>query len=401
MKKHLIFLLSVILILNYLNLAANDYIYSKNEQNAYAMTNSERALCNFRFVLSESYGVGWFPIDGIIITVDGVDYGFINLAWGESYAEEIVPLPSGEVQLYWTGGPFDYQRYHFEVYNPSDELIYTSPDYIMYEGVFFTYQNECIECVPITDFEGVYIPEEDRVNLSWKSPESDDLTGFDIYRNDALIDHVSPSTVSYSDNTEDLENGTYKYCVIPVYPYVCSLEDECFEISIGCLPITDLKGEYIAEKHQIKLSWKAPESDDLTGFNIFRNDELIEHLTPSTTFYTDNTDKLESGDYKYCVLPFYPFACTFVEECFEISINVSIVDYKDNIIVYPNPANNIITIAGSGIANIKIFNNVGQLVLFQQNTNTINVSALTNGIYILSIETLSGSIIQKKIIINH
>jgi len=397
MKKHLIFLLSVILTLNYLNLAANDYIYGEKEQKAYTI-NSERALCNFRFVLWDDLGYGWFPERGIGITVDGVDYGMIALPWGTPSIEEIVPLPSGEVQLSWIG--FFVLTYHFKVYNPSDELIYTSPE-ILYEGVFLTYQNECIECVPITDLKGVYIPEEDQVNLSWKAPESTDVIGFDIYRNGELLEHLPPTTTSYSDNTEALENGAYKYCVIPVYPFVCDLEDQCFEISIGgCLPLTDFEGVYIAEEHQIKLSWKAPESADLTGFDIYRNDVVIEHLPPSTTFYTENTEKLESGDYKYCVLPVYPFECTFVEECFEIYINVGIVDYKDNIIIYPNPANNIINIVGTDIVNVKIFNNIGQLILTQHNTNTINVSTLTNGLYLLTIETLTGSIIQKKIIKN-
>jgi len=397
MKKHLIFLLSVILTLNYLNLAANDYIYSEKEQKTY--TTNREALCNFRFVLENPYGFGWPPDRGIVITVDGVDYGFLNLAWGSSYAEEIVALPSGEVQFSWVGG-FVSEFNHFEIYNSLDELIYTNTEF-MGEGVFLTYQNECVECIPITDLEGVYIPEEDRVNLNWKSPESDDLKGFDIYRNDVVIEHLPPTTTSYSENTEELENGTYKYCVVPVYPYVCSLEDECFEISIGCLPITDLKGEYIAEKHQIKLSWKAPESADVTGFDVYRNDELIEHLTPTTNLYSENTEKLENGDYKYCVLPVYPFECTFEEKCFEISINVSIVDYKNHILIYPNPATHVINITGDRVSTVRMYNNIGQLILTQHNTNTINVSALQNGIYLLTIETSTGSIIQKKIIVNH
>ena len=312
MKKIITFLLSVILTMNYVNLAANTYIYSENEQKPYTTTRSGDELCNFKFVLEESDGFGWFPSANIGITVDGVDYGLVRLAWGSAYAEEIVPLPSGEVQLSWFGS-FAIS-YHFEVYNSSDELIYTS-SYPLFGGLFLTYQNECIECLPITDFEGVYNVEEHQVSLSWKAPESENLTGFDIYRNDILIDSLlPPSTTSYSDNTANLEDGDYKYCVVPVYPSVCSLDEECFETYIS---------------------------------------------------------------------------------------NVGITNYKDNILIYPNPARDIVNISGADIANIKFFNNMGRLILNEYNTNEINVSQLTNGIYILSIDVSTGQIIQKKIIINH
>ena len=201
--------------------------------------------------------------------------------------------------------------FHIKVYNSSNELIYTSPEYLP-PGLFFTYQNEC-SCLPVTDFEGVYIQEENQVNLSWNAPETPALLGFDIYRNDIPIAKVAPTVIFYSDSTANLESGIYKYCVIPVYTAVCNLEDACFE-------------------------------------------------TP---------------------------------------INVGIKDYSDNIMIYPNPANDVIHITGTDIANVKVFNNIGQLILTQHNTNTINISALQNGFYILSVETINRQITQKKLIINH
>jgi hypothetical protein len=293
MKKIIPFLISIILILN-----CNAHITSDP--------------CNFKFILSDDAGIGMPPLIGIAITVNGVDYGFVNLPWGTAYAEEIVALPSGEVQMVWHGG-FP-SRYHIEIYNASNELIYTSPDYI--SGLFFTYQNECpddIECLPIKDLEGAYHPDIKQVNLTWIAPESADLLGFDIFRNDSLINHLPPTIISYSDSTDNLENGNYTYCVIPIYPYECDLEDECREVPI----------------------------------------------------------------------------------------NVGIKNYEDNIMIFPNPANKIANISGVDVANIKVFNNMGQLILTQSNTNEINVSELTNGIYILSIETLTGDITQRKIIINH
>jgi len=309
MKKPIIFLLSVVLTMNYLTLAANDFIYGEKEQKTSVTANFEGTLCNFRFVLEDYDGFGWFPSAGIGIIVDGIDYGFLKLAWGSSYSEEIVKLPSGEVQLSWFGSFPD--SYHFEVYNSFEELIYTSPHSLW--GVFFTYQNECVECIPISGFEGVYISEEHQVNLNWETLESDGLIGFDIYRNEELIDQVPPSTVLFSDNTAELEDGDYNYCVVPIYPSVCTLEDQCFETYIS---------------------------------------------------------------------------------------NVGIVDYKDHIVVYPNPANNVINIIGDRVSTLKMYNNIGQLILTQQHTNTINVSTLQNGLYLLTFETSTGQTTQKKIIKN-
>jgi hypothetical protein len=298
MKKIIIFLFSVILTMNCAN----------------AQTPSD--FCEITIFMWHTEGIGWYNNSGIEITVDGVNYGTVKLPYGfDIYeGEETVLIPSGEVHFSWKG-QFEGSFQGFEIYNTLGELIYTSPTHLP-AGVFFIYQNECpfyVECLPITDLEGVYNQEERQVNLTWIAPESDDLTGFDIYRNDSLIDHLSSTTIFYIDYTAELENGNYTYCVIPLYPYECDLEDECREI------------------------------------------------------------------------PIY----------------VGIKNYASTIDIYPNPADNIVNISGISVANVKVFNNMGQLISTQHHTNAINISALTNGMYILYIETLTGNTIQKKLTINH
>ena len=331
MKKLLPFLFSITLLMSCVNIyaqnpfceilrnpAASNTLKPTAKTMRYDGQKSYRSAhleegCNFKFLLEDPAKLGW-PSDSIQITVDGVDYGFVSLPWlGGGYAEEIRKLPSGEVQCKWLG-IFDFGRHCFEIYNSADSMIFKSDKYLPDE-LFLTYQNECpysVECLPIIDFVGAYTPENHQVNLTWIAPESTDLIGFDIYRNDVLIDSLSPSAVSFSDNTKELENGDYKYCVIPVYPIECDLD----------------------------------------------------------------------------------------EKCFETNINVGIINYKDNITIYPNPATNVITIFSNKVSAVKVYNNIGQLILTQHNTNEINVSKLTNGIYILSVEISAGNIIQKKITIN-
>ena len=327
MKKLVIFLLSVILTLTCVNLAAQNPFCTlkgspildnsmnptlKERQKSYRSPHLEGEGCSFRLRLQDPAGGGWLDV-GIQITVDGVEYGIVTLPWlGGGYEEVIRILPSGKVQFTWIG-EFYYPRHCFEIYNSLDSLIFKSDKNLPNE-VFLIYQNECIACVPITDFEGVYVSEEHQVNLSWEALESDGLIGFDIYRNDMLIDQLPPATVSYSENTAELEDGDYKYCVIPVYPSICSLDEKCFETYIS---------------------------------------------------------------------------------------NVGITKYKDHIMVYPNPAKDFINITGDRVAELRIYNNIGQLILTQYNKNEINISGLTNGLYILTIETITGHTTQKKLIINH
>ena len=219
MKKIVIFLISAILMFISANLSAQT---EKNQTDG----------CNFRFVLVSLPGVGWPDTDGIEVIVDGVNYGFLNLPWGTPSTEETLLLPSGEVNFSWMGGVLLGAMQYFEIYNALNELIYTSPD-MLTPGVFFTYHNECSECLPLTDFEGEYNQKTKVVNLSWVAPESEYVTGFDIFRNGEWIDHVAPSVNSYTSQTDTLENGDYKYCVIPIYPYICDLEEKCFETYIN------------------------------------------------------------------------------------------------------------------------------------------------------------------------
>jgi hypothetical protein len=318
MKKFAILLISAMLFLISVNLSAqNPNCIKDNKLKAGNLMNftdninlKKEEGCSFLFVLSDPRGIGWSSQSRIDITVDGVDYGSVTLPWGTPYKEEIKFLPSGEIQFLWVG-PYGPIVNCFDIYNSLNELIYESPE-LLPGDLFFIYQNECPECIPLTHFNGEYITETKLVNLSW--------------------------TVSAS--------------------------------------------EY------------------LTGFDIFRNNELLEHVAPTTDFYSENTKNLEPGNYKYCVVPVYPFACTFEDECFTTDINVGIDTYSTTLYLFPNPTSNFINILGEAVSEVRIYNNLGQLLLTQSSTNVINVSDLTNGIYMLSVATSTGNTIQKKIIIN-
>tara|TARA_Y100000589_G_scaffold291166_1_gene294464 strand:+ start:71288 stop:73105 length:1818 start_codon:yes stop_codon:yes gene_type:complete len=69
--------------------------------------------------------------------------------------------------------------------------------------------------------------------------------------------------------------------------------------------------------------------------------------------------------------------------------------------IFPNPANNKINInADIPFQSVEIYNIEGKQVLSSKNSKSIDVSLLTNGIYIIAIHT-NTSVIRKKLLISH
>jgi hypothetical protein len=84
----------------------------------------------------------------------------------------------------------------------------------------------------------------------------------------------------------------------------------------------------------------------------------------------------------------------------KVSSIENVIKNKDNIIVYPNPAKDIITISNlENNSTISIFDAVGRLYYTSNNLiKNINVSSYPNGVYYLSIKS-NNKISTKKIII--
>ena len=71
---------------------------------------------------------------------------------------------------------------------------------------------------------------------------------------------------------------------------------------------------------------------------------------------------------------------------------------KSQLIISPNPANDIITITSQEqLENIGIYTIAGQCVLQTKQTD-INVSALSAGIYIVTTTTTDGNTLQSKFV---
>ncbi|MGN0032682.1 MAG: agmatine deiminase family protein [Candidatus Limimorpha sp.] len=68
-----------------------------------------------------------------------------------------------------------------------------------------------------------------------------------------------------------------------------------------------------------------------------------------------------------------------------------------NFDIYPNPAHNTLFIKGGDVKEIRLFNALGQQVLFVENSNEISLMTLNNGIYFVKISDNNNNVIIKKI----
>ena len=65
--------------------------------------------------------------------------------------------------------------------------------------------------------------------------------------------------------------------------------------------------------------------------------------------------------------------------------SLSTTDFSNSIIMYPNPVKNMLTIDGLVVKDIVIYSVLGKAVLKMSNQNTIDVSALSKGVYFIKV----------------
>ena len=83
---------------------------------------------------------------------------------------------------------------------------------------------------------------------------------------------------------------------------------------------------------------------------------------------------------------------------YEITANFSydgIGDYENDLEIYPNPANNLLTISNVNVQHVVIFNINGQVMLKQDFSNTVDVSALPKGMYFIKVSSADGLATKK------
>lgn len=144
------------------------------------------------------------------------------------------------------------------------------------------------------------------------------------------------------------------------------------------------------------------------SYNIYLDDmstPIAEGVTSQSYTFNENDHLTVDGLHTYTAgvqAVFTTESSIVVPLPFGYDKVVGVLDILDaNLVMYPNPATNNVTITNAENSTIEIYSTVGKLVktVTSNNTmNTINVAELTNGTYIIKVKFVEGSIYRNLII---
>ena len=166
-----------------------------------------------------------------------------------------------------------------------------------------------------------------------------------------------------------------------------TIEPECF-------PVRNLEAETFGDTPKVVLKWIGPipgSTGNLSGYKIMKDGMLLETLQHPLFEYTD-LDVDFDETHVYIVIAVFDDGCERASEPLSVTVHWDAV--QENVKeakVYPNPANNLLHVEGAGLAQVEVFNIMGQSVLrVGENFEAIDISRLQNGIYFVRLKTNDG-----------
>jgi hypothetical protein len=248
-----------------------------------------------------------------------------------------------------------------------------------------------------------YVVSGYNVSLTWEAPESKELLGFNVYKNNVKINELLIDETTYLD--EDVPPGTHFYGVTAVFHNGESEQEGPVSVLV--------EGEYSKIQGFVR--------DAVTNLSI-----------PSATLVAANSDNgtisystpfgshivllLAEGQYDLVcnaegyepftlsnVTVFNGMVKTFtfylVPENDVLLTGISTRNPSD-VLFYPNPAGNFIEMKVDGKHEVQIFNQTGKLVINKKITSKtkIDISGIPAGIYFVKVTSDQGVLVEKLII---
>ena len=173
---------------------------------------------------------------------------------------------------------------------------------------------------PANNFTGSLI--NDQVTLEWDSPSelSRDFLGYNIYRNNELVDATTQT--QYVDS--NLANGSHSYYVTATYSSGESIPTDVVEFFVEIpYPVTSLWANI--DENNVILSWEIPVTSAqiraFRGYFIYRNNAIATVIdNPETTSWTDVS--LANGDYEYYLKAVYDAGISVESNHVNVSVEV-------------------------------------------------------------------------------
>ena len=133
-------------------------------------------------------------------------------------------------------------------------------------------------------------------------------------------------------------------------------------------------------------------------YRIYRDGEFIKEIQYTFQTHFIDTEFTKESDVEYCVTAVYGD-----EESEPVCVTATITGVSESgneeITISPNPANDIVRIDGAKVAEVKVYNVLGQLVKTAPNANTFSVAGLPTGLYLLHMTDGDGMTVTKRIVV--
>ncbi|MDB9783264.1 BspA family leucine-rich repeat surface protein, partial [Winogradskyella sp.] len=217
------------------------------------------------------------------------------------------------------------------------------------------------------------------------------------------IGFIVPPEDSYLDATSDNSAQAYRYKV--------QTTDVCGQmLTLSNFHKTILLQSSIATDNSVNLAWNPYIGVAFNTYNIYRsvnggNYELLNSVSSTNTSYNDTSANIVDNFYEYYISidvascstdPFQSFALRSNLEY--INPNLSIGNntlLSKSIILYPNPASELINISASEgveVRSIILYSALGQRIMSLEGANSMDVSMLPSGVFYMIIETDQGRV---------
>ena len=248
-----------------------------------------------------------------------------------------------------------------------------------------------IPCDPVTGFTVAYT-EDCKATLTWSGPAS---VTYNIKRDGNPIQSEYTGT-SYTDETFDTQVGHTWEVIVNCETLTSDPVSESLPACYTpppCDPVTEGSVTY-GGYGEDGCAWAIITWTPVEGAVSYKIsfDGIVSTSTETTI--SEEREFLYGENYTWEII-------TVCEDNESAPFTVSetpngIKEVSNSFAIHPNPAKEMITLTGvKNINTIEVLNFLGQVVISQFNTNTVDVSQLTNGVYFVRMTSDSGISVKK------
>ena len=261
-------------------------------------------VCIWNLEMTSSDEEGWGEGHISLVNSQGVEIAQITSLSASSSQNLIMPF--GHIELYWNKPLQNIEQVSFDLKDADGRSVvsFDGASSNLANGLFFVVNNTCgEETNPYAPQNLTATPEEADVILQWDADEGD-VNLYCIYRDHRLY------AVSGTNNFTDL-NAAYAFHTYQVTAINDIGESDpsnicCIQTGSDCEAPTNLRFEIANNK--VKLSWDAPQAENLTGYFVYRRtpgEEFKRIKSLVNTTFSDNFNNHNCEFYEYAVAAFY------------------------------------------------------------------------------------------------